>query len=67
METGTGKSYVYFLTFFEKLRFCKFIIVVSSIAIKEEVYKSLQITNEHFKLLIIGFMNILFYGIKNWG
>jgi len=52
METGTGKTYVYLRTIFELNRnygFTKFIIVVPSIAIKEGVYKSLQMTQEHFK------------------
>ena len=52
METGTGKTYVYLKTIFElnkKYGFTKFIIVVPSIAIKEGVYKSLQITQDHFK------------------
>jgi type III restriction enzyme len=54
METGTGKTYVYLRTILELHRnygFSKFIIVVPSIAIKEGVYKSLQITKEHFKEL----------------
>lgn len=54
METGTGKTYVYLRTIFElnrKYGFTKFIIVVPSIAIKEGVYKSLQITEEHFQSL----------------
>lgn len=52
METGTGKTYVYLRSIFElhlRYGFTKFIIVVPSIAIKEGVYKSLQITNTHFK------------------
>jgi len=52
METGTGKTYVYLRTIFElnrKYGFTKFVIVVPSIAIKEGVYKSLQITKEHLK------------------
>jgi type III restriction enzyme len=52
METGTGKTYVYLRSIFELNRqygFTKFIIVVPSVAIKEGVYKSLQITEEHFK------------------
>jgi type III restriction enzyme len=52
METGTGKTYVYLRSIFEMNRrfgFTKFIIVVPSVAIKEGVYKSLQITEEHFK------------------
>lgn len=51
METGTGKTYVYTKTIFELNRrygFTKFIIVVPSVAIREGVYKSLQITGEHF-------------------
>lgn len=52
METGTGKTYVYLRTVFElnnRFGFTKFIIVVPSLAIKEGVYKSLQITEQHFK------------------
>jgi type III restriction enzyme len=54
METGTGKTYVYLKTIIEmykKYGFSKHIIVVPSIPIKEGVYKSLQITQEHFKEL----------------
>ena len=54
METGTGKTYVYLKTIFELNRrygFTKFIIVVPSIAIKEGVKKSLDITSEHFKAI----------------
>lgn len=54
METGTGKTYVYLRSIFELNKhygFTKFIIVVPSIAIKEGVYKSLEITAEHFKSL----------------
>ena len=57
METGTGKTYVYLRTIFELNRrygFTKFVIVVPSIAIKEGVYKALQITEEHFKSLYAG-------------
>ena len=53
METGTGKTYVYTKTIFELNRrygFTKFIIVVPSVAIREGVYKSLEITKEHFGL-----------------
>lgn len=52
METGTGKTYVYLRTIFEMHRlygFTKFIIVVPSVAIKEGVFKSLQMTETHFK------------------
>lgn len=51
METGTGKTYCYVKTIFElnkQYGWSKFIIVVPSIAIREGVYKSLQITAEHF-------------------
>lgn len=57
METGTGKTYVYLRTIFElnkRYNFTKFVIVVPSIAIKEGVYKSLQITEEHFKGIYAG-------------
>ena len=52
METGTGKTYVYLKTILEmnkKYGFKKFMIIVPSIAIKEGVYKTLQITKDHFK------------------
>lgn len=51
METGTGKTYVYIRTMFELNRrygWSKFIIIVPSIAIREGVQKSLEITAEHF-------------------
>lgn len=51
METGTGKTYCYIKTIFELNKLYgwnKFIIVVPSIAIREGVYKSLQITADHF-------------------
>lgn len=57
METGTGKTYVYLRSIFElnkRYGFIKFVIVVPSVAIKEGVYKSLQITEEHFKGLYAG-------------
>ena len=57
METGTGKTYVYLRTVFElnkRYGFTKFVIVVPSVAIKEGVYKTLQITEEHFKALYSG-------------
>lgn len=51
METGTGKTYVYIKTMFE-LNKCygwsKFIVVVPSIAIREGVKKSFEITQDHF-------------------
>jgi type III restriction enzyme len=51
METGTGKTYCYIKTMFELNRrhgFSKFIVVVPSIAIREGVQKSFQITSDHF-------------------
>ena len=51
METGTGKTYCYIKTIFEmnkQFGWSKFIIVVPSIAIREGVYKSLEITADHF-------------------
>jgi len=51
METGTGKTYCYIKTIFELSKlygWSKFIIVVPSIAIREGVAKSLDITAEHF-------------------
>lgn len=51
METGTGKTYVYIKTIFELNKlygFSKFIVVVPSIAIREGVKKSFEITSSHF-------------------
>ncbi len=51
METGTGKTYCYIKTIFEmnkRYGWSKFIIMVPSIAIREGVHKSLQITADHF-------------------
>ena len=51
METGTGKTYCYIKTMFELNRdygWCKFIVVVPSIAIREGVLKSFEIMAEHF-------------------
>lgn len=52
METGTGKTFVYTKTILELNKlygFTKFIIVVPSVAIREGVNKSFQITEEYFK------------------
>lgn len=52
METGTGKTYCYIKTIFEmnkRFGWTKFIVVVPSIAIREGIYKSLEITAEHFQ------------------
>ncbi|MDR1133137.1 MAG: DEAD/DEAH box helicase family protein [Synergistaceae bacterium] len=58
METGTGKTYVYIKTMFEmnkRYGWSKFIVVVPSVAIREGVKKSFEMTQEHF---------MEFYGIK---
>ena len=54
METGTGKTYVYLRTILELNRnygFSKFVIVVPSVAIKEGVKKTIDITRDHFSKL----------------
>lgn len=51
METGVGKTYTYIKTMFEMNKhygWSKFIVVVPSIAIREGVYKSFEVTREHF-------------------
>lgn len=51
METGVGKTYTYIKTMFELNKhygWSKFIVVVPSIAIREGVYKSFEVTREHF-------------------
>lgn len=51
METGTGKTYVYIKTMFELNKmygWSKFIVVVPSIAIREGVKSSFELTQEHF-------------------
>ncbi|MCL2178280.1 MAG: DEAD/DEAH box helicase family protein [Proteobacteria bacterium] len=58
METGTGKTYVYTKTMFElhkRYGWSKYIVVVPSVAIREGVKKSFEMTQEHFMEL---------YGIK---
>jgi len=54
METGTGKTYVYLRNIFElnrKFGFKKFIIVVPSVAIREDVLSSIDLMRDHFKRL----------------
>ena len=51
METGVGKTYTYCKTMYELNKhygWSKYIVVVPSVAIREGVYKSLQVTQEHF-------------------
>lgn len=52
METGTGKTYAYIRTMYElhkKYGWSKFIVIVPSIAIREGVYKSFEVTQDHFQ------------------
>lgn len=54
METGTGKTYTYIRTMYELQKsygWSKFIVIVPSIAIREGVFKSFQITQDHFQEL----------------
>ena len=54
METGTGKTYVYLRTMhelFSRYGWRKFIIVVPSVAVREGVIKTLQVTEQHFRRL----------------
>ena len=51
METGVGKTYTYIKTMYELNKhygWSKFIVIVPSIAIREGVYKSFQVTRDHF-------------------
>lgn len=68
METGTGKTFVYTKTMFElhkKYGWNKFIIVVPSIAIREGVHKSLDITSDYFKELYGKKIRYFIYDTKN--
>src|SRR5690606_33702605 len=52
METGTGKTYTYIRTMYELHKhygWSKFIVIVPSIAIREGVFKSFQVTQDHFQ------------------
>lgn len=63
METGTGKTFVYLKTILElnkKYGFLKFVIVVPSVAIKEGVLKSFEITKEYFKKQYSGLVYNMF-------
>jgi type III restriction enzyme len=54
METGTGKTYTYIRTMYELHKhygWSKFIVIVPSIAIREGVYKSFEVTQDHFQQL----------------
>ncbi|MEE1130257.1 MAG: DEAD/DEAH box helicase family protein [Caryophanon sp.] len=57
METGTGKTFVYLKSILEMNKqygFTKFIIVVPSVAIKEGVMKTLEMTRQYFKTQMQG-------------
>ena len=54
METGTGKTYVYLRTaleLYQRFGLRKFIIVVPSVAVREGVLKTLQVTGKHLAAL----------------
>ena len=70
METGTGKTYVYIKTMFEmnkRFGWSKFIVVVPSIAIREGVKKSFDITVDHFMELYGKKARYFIYNSKNLG
>lgn len=51
METGVGKTYTYIKTMFElnkRYGWSKFIVVIPSVAIREGVFKSFDLTCNHF-------------------
>jgi len=68
METGTGKTYVYTKAMFElnkEYGWNKFIIMVPSVAIREGVYKSLEITADHFQEIYGKKIRPFIYDTKN--
>lgn len=68
METGTGKTYVYTRSMFElnkQYGWSKFIIMVPSVAIREGVHKSLEITAEHFQEIYGKKIRFSIYNTKN--
>lgn len=68
METGTGKTYVYIKTIFELNKlygFTKFIIIVPSVAIREGVKKSFEMTMEHFMECYSKKLRFFIYSSKN--
>ena len=68
METGTGKTFVYTKTMFELHKnygWSKFIIIVPSIAIREGVHKSLDITSDYFKEMYGKKIRYFIYDTKN--
>jgi type III restriction enzyme len=68
METGTGKTYVYTRMMHEMYKeygWNKFIVMVPSVAIREGVYKSLQITEDHFQEAYGKKIRFFIYDTKN--
>lgn len=68
METGTGKTYVYTKAMFElnkEYGWSKFIIMVPSVAIREWVHKSLELTADHFQELYGKKIRYFIYDSKN--
>ncbi|WP_054252754.1 type III restriction-modification system endonuclease [Neofamilia massiliensis] len=68
METGTGKTYVYIKTMFELNKnygWSKFIVIVPSIAIREGVKKSFEMTEDHFMELYGKKIRYFIYDSKN--
>jgi type III restriction enzyme len=68
METGTGKTYVYTKTMYELNKhygWNKFIIMVPSVAIREGVNKSLEITADHFQEIYGKKIRFSIYNTKN--
>ncbi|MCA9382563.1 DEAD/DEAH box helicase family protein, partial [Candidatus Dojkabacteria bacterium] len=68
METGTGKTYSYTKTMYElneRYGWSKFIIMVPSVAIREGVHKSLQITADHFQETYGKKIRFFIYDTKN--
>ena len=68
METGTGKTYVYTKTIYELHKnygWSKFIIMVPSVAIREGVNKSLEITADHFQEEYGQKIRFFIYNTKN--
>lgn len=67
METGTGKTYTYIRTMYElhkKYGWSKFIVIVPSIAIREGVFKSFKVTQDHFQELYGNKINPFIYNSR---
>ncbi|MCP5495990.1 MAG: DEAD/DEAH box helicase family protein [Leptospiraceae bacterium] len=68
METGTGKTYVYTKTMYElnkEYGWSKFIVLVPSVAIREGVHKSLEITEKHFHEMYGKKVRFFIYNTQN--